>query len=56
MNNTKEVRFDLYCNKCKHFTKDIFESEDGSNEICDDCLNYPYNFDSVIPVNYEPRV
>ncbi len=44
----KEVYFNMYCIKCKHFL------EDESNDICNDCLATPANEDSHKPVNYTP--
>ena len=46
----KEVRFDLYCSKCKHWKKS--EGEDP----CADCLNEPKNTDSHKPVYFEEDV
>ena len=43
----KEVYFDKYCNKCKHWTV----NEDG--EPCNECLSNPSNEDSHKPVNFE---
>lgn len=43
----KEVRFDLYCSKCKHKSKK--ESEDP----CWDCLNEPINENSHKPLYFE---
>ena len=43
----KEVRFDLYCKKCKHCDK----KED--KEPCDECLNNPVNLYSHKPINFE---
>lgn len=43
----KEVRFDLYCKKCKHCNK----KED--EEPCDECLNNPVNLYSHKPINFE---
>ena len=43
----KEVRFDLYCYKCKfHLTKE-------EDEPCRDCLNYPSNSHSKKPLRYK---
>lgn len=43
----KEVEFDSYCPKCKHFKK--LEEEDP----CFDCMNEPLNLYSHRPVKYE---
>lgn len=43
----REVRFDKYCETCKH--KDKNEKEDPCNE----CLEYGYNTESEKPVNYK---
>lgn len=46
-NDLKEVRFDLYCQLCKH--KDI--SEGG--EPCFECLENPVNSNSHKPYKFE---
>lgn len=46
---TKEVYFNVYCEKCAY--KDEKETEDP----CDDCLNHPYNDDSHKPVRWEAK-
>lgn len=43
----KEVRFDLWCQSCKH--KDKSESEDP----CWDCLEQGWNVDSQRPIFWE---
>lgn len=43
----KEVRFDIWCQQCKHFNK--LENE----EPCYECLVEPANVDSTRPVNFE---
>jgi len=45
--NLKEVRFDIYCKKCKY--KDLKEKFDP----CNDCLDEPYNIESAVPVKFE---
>ena len=45
----KEVYFDVYCPKCKHYGKD--ESEDP----CWDCLTEGINEDSHKPVYFEEK-
>lgn len=43
----KEVHFEEYCNKCKHYEKT--EAEDP----CWDCLNQGWNTDSHKPILFE---
>lgn len=43
----KEVYYDLWCPKCKHFKTHEFE------DPCDECLENPCNEDSHKPVNFE---
>lgn len=43
----KEVDFELYCHKCKHYEKKEEE------EPCCECLDNPSNEDSCRPVCYE---
>lgn len=43
----KEVRFDIYCQKCVH--KDLDEVKDPCNE----CLDEPYNYQSEKPVMFK---
>ena len=45
----KEVRFDQYCQKCKHCNK----KED--EEPCYECLNNPVNLYSHKPINFEEK-
>lgn len=45
----KEVYFDQYCPKCKHWDKT--ESEDP----CYDCLEDGWNVDSHKPVKFEEK-
>lgn len=47
--NTREVRFDIFCSKCKH--KDVKETE----LPCDECLEEGFNYDSKKPVKFEPQ-
>ena len=49
MTTTKEVRFDIWCSKCKH--KDVPEVKDPCNE----CLDIGANIDSEKPVKYEEK-
>lgn len=44
----KEVRFDIYCKRCKR------AEEKESNDICDECLSYPVNEHSRKPRKFEP--
>lgn len=48
-NNTKEVYFNEYCDKCKHSKKK--EEEDP----CYDCLHEPVNIDSHKPLYFEKK-
>lgn len=45
--NTKEVKFDVFCNKCIH--KDTKETD----MPCDECLEYGYNEDSTKPIHFK---
>lgn len=45
----KIVRFDLYCESCKH--KDKLDAESPCNE----CLTEPVNWHSVKPVKWEEK-
>lgn len=45
----KEVRFDEYCKKCKHY--ELRETEDP----CFTCLEDPINLYSHKPVKYEEK-
>ena len=47
--NLKEVRFDKYCETCKH--SELKEKFDPCNE----CLEYGYNIESAKPIHYEPK-
>lgn len=42
----KEVYFDVYCERCKHWEKDALESP------CDHCLDNPMNLQSHKPVDF----
>lgn len=44
---TKEVRFDIWCDRCKH--KDKSEKDDP----CWDCLDEPVNEHSTKPLYFE---
>lgn len=43
------VRFDEWCKTCKYF------KEDESTDICNECLNEPFNEDSKKPVNWQEQ-
>jgi len=45
---TREVLFDEYCPKCKHYNKGADE------DPCWDCLNQGWNIDSHKPTMFEP--
>lgn len=47
MDNTKEVRFDEYCKKCKHWEKS--EADDP----CYDCLDQGWNTNSHKPIYFD---
>lgn len=47
--NTKEVRFDIYCKKCKNYEKK--ETEDP----CWECLNNGWNENTHEPVMFEEK-
>ena len=47
MNNTKEVYFVAYCDKCIH------KDKSGSDEPCNDCLAQPFMIDSHKPLHFK---
>lgn len=47
MDNTKEVRFDVYCKTCEHYNKS--EADDP----CFDCLDQGWNTNSHKPIFYK---
>ena len=49
MEQTKEVRFDLYCKKCKHWNLE------GYLEPCNECLTQGWNIDSHKPIRFEEK-
>ena len=49
VNEYKEVRFDLYCKKCK------YEKAQMLDEPCNECLDNPLNYASVKPVKFEEK-
>lgn len=44
-----EVRFDKWCEKCKHFSKS------GDEDPCFTCLDHPTNWDSDKPEKFEAK-
>ena len=46
-NELKEVYYDQYCPKCKHWEKDAMD------EPCDHCLDNPFNEHSHKPVDFK---
>jgi hypothetical protein len=46
-NNTKEVYFSEWCNKCKH------AKDEEWKDPCNTCLAEPYNYDTHRPTKYE---
>lgn len=51
MNENSEmmVRYDLWCNKCKH--KDIKEND----EPCEECLSNPINLNTERPICFKEK-
>lgn len=47
--HVKEVRYDLYCKKCKHYELP------QDKEPCHDCLNQPWNVDSKKPIYFKEK-
>lgn len=45
----KEVHFDQYCKKCTN------EKTSESENVCDECLNYPVNLNSHKPTNFQEK-
>lgn len=45
----KEVRFDIWCHKCKHY--DLNATDDP----CNHCLANPSNSNSTKPVDFEEK-
>lgn len=45
----REVRFDLYCKKCKYEQCNNYESP------CEECLDTPKNLYSEKPINFEEQ-
>ena len=43
----REVRFDIYCKKCK------YKNVEGSKEPCNSCMEKPVRFGSEKPHKYE---
>lgn len=46
----KEVRYDKFCEKCKHYDK---ENADKYCEICEECLNEPARLYTEKPLRFE---
>lgn len=46
-NNTKEVYFNYFCQRCVNAPRKETE------EPCNECLSYPWNMDSHKPVNFK---
>jgi hypothetical protein len=46
----KEVRYDLYCNRCKYWDKD-----DEHKEPCDECMDAPTNYATDRPINFKEK-
>lgn len=49
MTTVKEVRFDIWCARCKH------QKKKETERPCARCLSYPVNDSSEKPVEYEER-
>lgn len=47
--NEKEVRFDIWCPKCKH------HDEPETVDPCDACMNEPSNWGSTKPYMFKPK-
>lgn len=45
----KEVYFNEYCPKCKH------KKVANTDEPCNECLDYPLNWNTHKPVKYEEK-
>ena len=43
----KEVRFDVYCKSCEHYSKS------ATDDPCNHCLGNPSNEDSKVPVDFK---
>lgn len=48
-NNYKEIRFDIYCETCKH------NGLDEKCDPCNECLEEPMNLYSEKPVRWEEK-
>ena len=46
----KEVRFDLYCEKCKYW------SGGKETSYCDDCLEEPVREGTIKPLKWEENI
>ena len=49
-NQIMEVRFDLYCRRCK------YRSLDEKKDPCNECLEKAYRANSKKPINFEKGV
>lgn len=47
--NEKEVRFDIYCQKCKH------HDEPETEDPCDYCMSEPSNWGSEKPIMFKEK-
>lgn len=45
--NPKEIRYDLFCDRCKH------HSTVDTDKPCNECLTECVRMGSIIPVNFE---
>ena len=43
----REVRYDIYCEQCKH------KEETGYESVCEECLDNPTNLYTDKPVKFE---
>lgn len=48
-NDYKEVRFDVWCQKCIH------EKKKETEEPCDECLECGCNWNSTRPVHFKKK-
>lgn len=50
MYGQKEVRYDLYCTRCKYWDKN-----DEYKEPCDECMDSPTNYATDRPINFKEK-
>ena len=50
MENTKIVRYDIWCEKCVRAKED-----GGENPVCNACLTTPVNMSSTKPIYFQPK-